>query len=121
MREFNLSATRQSDQRIEDYRKMVDRADGLIVVSPEYNHGYPGELKLLLDAGYDEYAAKPVGLVGVSAGRFGGTRVVEQLRQVALGFRMIPIVNAVYVSRVKTLLDAAGNLSDDGVTRATER
>ena len=119
--EFDLLATRQSDGRIEEYRRMLDEADGLIVVAPEYNHGYPGELKLLLDAGYDEYAHKPLGLVGVSAGGFGGTRVVEQLRQVGLGFRMIPIAHAVYVSRVKDLIDDDGSLSDAKVGKATEK
>ncbi|MDH3471013.1 MAG: NAD(P)H-dependent oxidoreductase [Acidimicrobiia bacterium] len=121
VREFDLLATRQSDERIEDYRRMIDKADGLIVVAPEYNHGYPGELKLLLDAGYDEYAHKPLGLVGVSAGGFGGARVVEQLRQVALGLRMIPIAHAVNVSRVKSLIDDNGNLSDEKVAEATEK
>lgn len=119
--EFDLLATRKSDDRVEEYRRMMAEADGLIVVSPEYNHGYPGELKLLLDAGYDEYAHKPLGLVGVSAGGFGGTRVVEQLRQVGLGLRMIPIAHAVYVSRVKTLIDDNGKLSDDKTAAATEK
>ena len=49
----------------------ITKADGLIIVSPEYNHGYPGELKMMLDMIYEEYTSKPVGFCGVSAGGSG--------------------------------------------------
>lgn len=58
----------------------MTRADGLVIVSPEYNHGYPGEMKLMLDQLYKEYNRKPVGICGVSSGALGGARMVEQLR-----------------------------------------
>src|SRR5262252_4279067 len=48
------------------------RADALILVVPEYNHGYPGILKHVLDTNLKEYIHKAVGIVGVSAGPFGG-------------------------------------------------
>ncbi|MBI2099703.1 NAD(P)H-dependent oxidoreductase, partial [Candidatus Uhrbacteria bacterium] len=50
--------------------------------TPEYNHGYPGSLKRALDVLLEEYIHKTVGLVGVSSGRLGGARVIEQLVQV---------------------------------------
>ena len=62
-----------------EYRNAIIRADGLVVISPEYNHAYPGSLKRVLDIVLTEYAHRAVGLVGVSAGGFGGTRAVEQL------------------------------------------
>src|SRR5262245_11331736 len=49
------------------------RADALILVVPEYNHGYPGLLKHVLDTNLKEYIHKAVGICGVSAGGFGGT------------------------------------------------
>ena len=54
------------------YRDAIAQADGLIIVAPEYNHGYPGSLKRTLDLVRREYTHKPVGLCGVSAGMFGG-------------------------------------------------
>ncbi len=60
-----------------EWRDAVIRADGLVIVTPEYNHGYPGSLKSVLDLLLKEYIHKAVALVGVSAGPFGGTRVVE--------------------------------------------
>ena len=62
-----------------EWRDAIIRADGLVIVTPEYNHGYPGALKSVLDLLLKEYIHKAVALVGVSAGTFGGTRVIESL------------------------------------------
>lgn len=61
-------------------QEKMARADGYIIVSPEYNHSFPGELKIFLDHFYMEYAKKSVGLVGVSMGPWGGARAIESLR-----------------------------------------
>lgn len=84
-----------------EWSKIAAAADGFIIVSPEYNHGYPGVLKTLLDELYDEYNYKPVAIAGVSTGVLGGARVVEQLRLVAIELKMIPVRSAVYFSKVK--------------------
>ncbi len=62
-----------------EWRDAIMRADGLVIVAPEYNHGYPGVLKSVLDLLLKEYIHKAVGLVGVSAAPWGGTRVVESM------------------------------------------
>lgn len=62
-----------------EWRDAIVAADGLIIVSPEYNHGYPGTLKAVLDLLLREYVHKSVAFVGVSAGPWGGTRVIEAL------------------------------------------
>jgi NAD(P)H-dependent FMN reductase len=62
-----------------EWRDAIVQADGLIIVSPEYNHGYPGALKTVLDLLLREYIHKSVAFVGVSAGPWGGTRVIEAL------------------------------------------
>ena len=62
-----------------EWRDAIIRADGLVIVTPEYNHGYPGALKSVLDLLLKEYVHKAVALVGVSGGTFGGTRVIESL------------------------------------------
>ena len=53
------------------WRDTIIRADGLVIVTPEYNHGYPGALKSVLDLLLKEYVHKAVAFVGVSAGRLG--------------------------------------------------
>ena len=62
-----------------EWRSAVTRADGLVIVTPEYNHGYPGTLKSVLDLLLKEYIHKAVAFVGVSAGPWGGTRVIEAM------------------------------------------
>ena len=62
-----------------EWRDAIVAADGLIIVSPEYNHGYPGALKAVLDLLLREYVHKSVAFVGVSAGPWGGTRGIEAL------------------------------------------
>src|SRR5262252_10819232 len=69
----------------------IDRCDGLIIVTPEYNHGYPGLLKHALDMNLAEYIHKAVGICGVSAGPFGGARVIEALLPVMRELGLVTI------------------------------
>lgn len=62
-----------------EWRDAMVQADGLVLVSPEYNHGYPGAMKAVLDLLLREYIHKSVAFVGVSAGPWGGTRVIEAM------------------------------------------
>lgn len=97
------------------YASIMNAADGLVIVAPEYNHGYPGELKLLLDSQHDTYARKPVGFVSVSAGLMGGARMIEQLRLVSTALRMVPVSPAVHVSEVGGALDDQGGFSSSSL------
>lgn len=90
----------------------MDRADGLIIVVPEYNHGYPGLLKHILDTCLKEYIHKAVGLCGVSAGPFGGTRVIQNLLPVMRELGLINIFYDLNFSNVQTLFDESGELID---------
>jgi NAD(P)H-dependent FMN reductase len=57
----------------------MNRSDALVIVAPEHNHGYPGMLKHVLDTNLHGYVHKAGGVVGVSAGVFGGARVIQNL------------------------------------------
>jgi len=91
----------------------MSKAEALIIVTPEYNHGYPGELKMMLDMLYGEYDRKPVGLCGVSMGGLGGARCVEQLRLVIAELHMVSIREALYFSGVRQLFDDKGTIKDN--------
>lgn len=67
------------------------RMDGLVIVVPEYNHGYPGMLKHALDTNLKEYIHKPVGLCGVAGGPWGGTRAIENLLPVLRELGLVTI------------------------------
>jgi len=75
--------------------------DGLIAVTPEYNHGPSAVLKNAFDYAYKEFIRKPIGFVGY--GGVGAARAVEQLRLVAVELQMAPMRNAVHVGMVEFL------------------
>lgn len=86
--------------------------DGLVVVTPEYNHGYPGVLKNAFDHAYAEFVRKPIGFVGYGAA--GAARSVEQLRMVAIELQMAPVRNAVHIGMIEFMgLWREGKTFDD--------
>lgn len=84
-----------------ELKKIMSETEAFIIVSPEYNHGYPATLKFLLDLNFPEYKFKPVALVGVSDGAFGGTRMIESLVGVTKALGMINLQKDMYISNVK--------------------
>jgi NAD(P)H-dependent FMN reductase len=99
----------------------VARADGLILVVPEYNHGYPGLLKHALDSNLKEYIHKAVGICGVSAGGFGGTRVIENLLPVMRELGLVTIFWDGNFSGAQKLFDASGNLLDQSYVKRIDK
>lgn len=75
--------------------RKLDEADGFVVLTAEYNHGYPAVLKNAMDHTFVEWRRKPIAFVGW--GNVGGARAIEQLRQVAVEFEMAPLRHAVHI------------------------
>ncbi len=98
--------------RLQEYADKIARADSLIIVTPEYNNGYPGVLKNALDYLLPEYERKPIGIVTVSAGGFGGMTCLAQLRLVTLGMGAFPIPENLSVSRVQDSFREDGTPND---------
>src|SRR5215467_10672778 len=96
----------------QDFSATCERADGLVLVVPEYNHGYPGILKHVLDSNLKEYIHKAVGICGVSAGGFGGTRVIQSLLPVLRELGLVTIFWDGNFSGAQGLFDEAGNIKD---------
>jgi NAD(P)H-dependent FMN reductase len=113
LRDLNLPADDAGEQ-IKDakFSATIERADGIIIVTPEYNHGYPGMLKHALDSNLKEYIHKAVGLCGVSAGGFGGVRVIENLLPVLRELGLVTIFWDGNFSGAQKLFDEAGNILD---------
>src|SRR5215813_2916206 len=88
------------------------RADGIVIVTPEYNHGYPGMLKHVLDTNLKEYIHKAVGICGVSAGGFGGTRVIQGILPVLRELGLVTIFWDGNFSGAQSLFDEAGDIKN---------
>ena len=95
-----------------EWRDAVIRADGLVIVSPEYNHGYPGSMKAVLDLLLREYVHKAVGFVGVSAGPWGGTRVIEAMVPMVRELGLAVTFADLNFPKVQNTFDAEGKLLD---------
>jgi len=93
------------------WAELVGGCDGFVIVTPEYNHGYPASLKNALDFVYAGWNGKPVGFVSYG-GSSGGVRAVQQLRQVAVELQMAPVRDEVNVPFVSRSLDEHGAPKD---------
>ena len=95
-----------------EWRDAVIRADGLVIVTPEYNHGYPGSLKSVLDLLLKEYIHKAVAFVGVSAGPWGGTRVIESMVPMVRELGLTPTFTDLNFPAAGTKFNENGELID---------
>jgi len=92
------------------WAREIDTADALVIITPEYNSGFPAPLKNAIDFLHAEWADKAVGFVSYG-GIAAGTRAVQQLKQVVTTLRMVPVFDAVYIPM------AASQLQEDGSPR----
>lgn len=96
-----------------EWRDTIIKADGLVIVTPEYNHGYPGVLKSILDLLLKEYIHKSVAFVGVSAGPWGGTRVIEALVSMVRELGLVATFTDLNFPKVQNKFDSDGTLLDE--------
>lgn len=94
------------------FAEKIKSADGVIIVTPEYNGGYPASLKNVIDLLYAEWYKKPVGIVTVSDGVFGGTQVLTSLQFTLWKMRAWTIPAMFPVPSVATALNEAGVPAD---------
>ena len=115
--------TSDAGEAIKDakFSATVERADALIIVSPEYNHAYPGLLKHVLDTNLKEYIHKAVGICGVSAGPFGGTRMIQSMLPVMRELGLVTIFWDGNFSNAQNIFDSDGNLLDQAYVKRIDK
>jgi len=92
------------------YTQITAKADAFFIVSPEYNHSFPGTLKRMLDSELKNYKHKPVALAGTSNGAWGGVRGVEALTLTVRELGLVVTSWSVYFPRVQDMFDESGRL-----------
>jgi NAD(P)H-dependent FMN reductase len=94
------------------YTEITKQADAFFIVTPEYNHSFPGSLKRMLDSELANYVHKPVAFAGVSSTRWGGVRAIEALNQTVRELGLVSTFTDVHFPHVATLFDEDGVLID---------
>ena len=99
-----------SDPIVRAWNAKIAEGDAYVIITPEYNHSVPGELKNAIDSVFVSFALrnKPVAFVGYSAGIAAGTRAVEHLALIAIEAEAVPLRNTVLIPSV------AGAFGEDG-------
>lgn len=92
------------------YTEITQKADAFFVVTPEYNHSFPGSLKRMLDSEFETYRHKPVAFAGVSNGGWGGTRAVEALVPAVRETGLVVLAWDVFFPRVQDIFDENGRM-----------
>ena len=107
-------------EKFPEWRDAVTKADGLVIVVPEYNHAYPGSLKSVLDLLLKEYIHKAVGLVGVSASPWGGTRVIEACVPMVRELGLVVTFADLNFPLIKDKFDNQGKLLDEAYIKRAD-
>ncbi len=95
------------------YTDITKNADAFFIVTPEYNHSFPGTLKRMLDSELENYIHKPVALAGASNGGWGGVRAVESLVTVVREMGLVVTSYSVYFPRIQELFYEDGSIKEE--------
>lgn len=95
------------------YSEIVAKADGFFIVTPEYNHSFPGSLKRMLDSELELYNHKPVAFAGASNGNWGGVRAVESLLTAVRETGLVTLSWDVYFPYVQKIFDENGQIVEE--------
>jgi NAD(P)H-dependent FMN reductase len=103
-----------SDQLVRQWNRKIAEADAYLVITPEYNHSVPGELKNAIDSVFVSFAFrnKPMAMIGYSGGIGGGIRAIEHLAQIAVEVEAAPLRSTVVLPFVEKAFTADSEPTD---------
>ncbi len=99
-----------------DFSSKIKTADGVIIVTPEYNGGYPASLKNAIDLLYEEWHRKPIAISTVSDGNFAGTQVITSLQFSLWKIRAWTVPAMFQIPKVQDTFDEQGIPADKNIT-----
>ena len=110
--EERLIHQKDPSEKAKLFSEKIKNADAVIIVSPEYNGGYPASIKNAIDLLVKEWYHKPIGIVSVSNGNFGGVNSLALLQTVLLKIKAVPVTATFPVPKVEEHFDDKGNAID---------
>ena len=106
---------------MEEFSRHLSDSDGIIIVTPEYNGSYSGALKNALDYFKPEYHKKPMGVVTVSDGQWGGINASHHLQAWMLHVKAVPSPFKLMVQNASSVFDDEGQLKDPALNGKAEK
>jgi azobenzene reductase len=106
---------------LDDIQEKLDQADAMIFLSPEYHGSYSGALKNAVDYFTAEFKRKPIGVVAVGSGRFGGINASTEMQQLVLSLGAYPMPYKLLVPHVQHAFDEKGELKDDQLGKGMDK
>jgi chromate reductase, NAD(P)H dehydrogenase (quinone) len=116
---FNQDLENTPHEKVKEFKAKIKAADGLLIVTPEYNYSVPGVLKNAIDAvsrpyGTSPFEGKPVAIMGASIGMLGTARAQYHLRQSMVFLNAFPLNRPeIMVPFAENKFDATGRLIDE--------
>jgi NAD(P)H-dependent FMN reductase len=104
-----------ADSQPTAWKEIVMNSDAFVFVLPEYNHGYPGEWKLLVDSLGPEYTGKAAYVVGVSVGSFAGVRVADHVKPILIELNLIVQKAGLFIGKVSESVAKDGTVTSDAL------
>ncbi len=110
--EERLQFLKEPNQLLIEFTHKIIASDGIIIVTPEYNGGYPASLKNVIDVLLEEWRHKPIAIATVSAGAFGGSQAIISLQFTLFKMKAWPIAEIYSVAKVNEAYDEQGNATN---------
>ena len=127
-KEMNLPVLEERLSYLEDpppalvrFGAAIDRADGVVITTPDYNNGYPAALKNVIDALGSEWRRKPIAIASHSVGAFGGVNALQALRPVMMSLGAMPIPATMTVPVIDKAFNEDGEAIDDAFEGRADR
>ncbi|MCX7872682.1 MAG: NAD(P)H-dependent oxidoreductase [Verrucomicrobiae bacterium] len=114
---FSGAAYQEKPKGWAEFQDKIDTADGLVVITPEYNGSFPGVLTYFIDMLEfpKSLQGKPCCFIGLSAGIWGGLRAVEHLQDIFIYRGALIFPKSVFIPNIYTCLDEKGNITCDEI------
>jgi azobenzene reductase len=108
-------------QGLAEIQQKLDTADAMVFLSPEYHGSYSGALKNALDYFWKEFMRKPIGVVAVASGRFGGINASTEMQQLVLSLGAFPMPYKLLIPMVQNAFDGNGKIIDESLAKNFDR
>lgn len=114
--EDTIKTLQNPSEKVLEFAKKIKGADGIIIVTPEYNGSFPASLKNVIDLLYDEWQGKPISISTVSSGVFGGSQALVSLQFILWKIGACTVTNMFPVPNVSKSFDEKGTALDETTT-----